>query len=82
MDKCEHWINSVKEESPKNVIICLVGNKIDLQDRREVSVEDMVLFAEKHALNMCFETSAKSGYGMEDMVYEIAAEINACRDSF
>jgi len=45
-----------------------------------VTAEDMVVFAQKHNLNMVFETSAKTNYGMDDMIYEIAQEIDACKD--
>lgn len=42
----------------------------------------MVVFAQKHNLNMVFETSAKTNYGMDDMIYEIANEIDSCKDKF
>jgi len=47
-----------------------------------VTAEDMVVFAQKHNLNMVFETSAKTNYGMDDMIYEIALEIDTCKDKF
>jgi len=31
---------------------------------------------------MVFETSAKTNYGMDDMIYEIANEIDSCKDKF
>ena len=42
----------------------------------------MILFAQKHELSMVFETSAKTNYGMDDMIYEIAVEIDHCRHNF
>ena len=42
----------------------------------------MVVFAQKHNLNMVFETSAKTNYGMDDMIYEIANEIDSCKEKF
>ena len=42
----------------------------------------MVVFAQKHNLNMVFETSALTNYGMDDMIYEIALEIDAAKESF
>jgi hypothetical protein len=42
----------------------------------------MVVFAQKHNLNMVFETSAKTNYGMDDMIYEIALEIENTKDKF
>ena len=31
---------------------------------------------------MVFETSAKTNYGMDDMIYEIAVEIDSQRNNF
>ena len=82
LEKCAKWIDDLRAEAPENCILCLTGNKIDLEDKREVAAEEMVLFAQKHNLNMVFETSALTNYGMEDMIYEIAVEIDAQKESF
>ena len=72
----------LKQEAPENCIICLTGNKIDLEDKREVTAEEMVVFAQKYGLNMVFETSAKTNYGMDDMIYELAMEIDVQKENF
>ncbi|CAO0790855.1 unnamed protein product [Mucor circinelloides] len=57
------WIDDVRAERGDDVIIVLVGNKSDLSDKREVTVED----AEKRSkeLNVMFiETSAKAGHNV------------------
>ncbi len=54
------WIDDVRTERGQNVIIVLVGNKIDLEEDRQVSAEE----AEKMAAEldvMWIETSAKNG---------------------
>lgn len=79
---CKTWIEDLKAQAPENCLMCLTGNKIDLEDKREVSAEDMVLFAQENDLSMVFETSAKTNYGMEDMIYEIAVEIDALQSKF
>lgn len=80
LEKTAKWIDDLRAEAPEGCILCLTGNKIDLEDKRVVSAEDMVVFAQKHNLNMVFETSAKTNYGMDDMIYEIAVEIDSCKD--
>ncbi|KPP61986.1 ras-related protein Rab-6A-like, partial [Scleropages formosus] len=63
------WIDDVRTERGSDVIIMLVGNKTDLADKREVSVEA----AEKKAreLNvMHIETSAKAGYNVKQITTE------------
>ena len=42
----------------------------------------MILFAQSHGVAMVFETSAKTNYGMDDMIYEIALEIDKNREKF
>jgi GTPase SAR1 family protein len=36
------WINDVKKHTQKDCIIALVGTKIDLQNLREVSTNDLI----------------------------------------
>lgn len=33
------WIRELKEKGPKNIIVAIAGNKLDLEDEREVSTE-------------------------------------------
>ena len=56
----------MRTERGNDVIIMLVGNKTDLQDKRQILTED----GEKKAkeLNVMFiETSAKSGYNVKQV---------------
>ena len=55
----------------KNILICLVGNKIDLEDKREVSYEEGKNFAEENDL-LFFETSAKDGNNIREIFLESA----------
>ena len=55
----------------KNILICLVGNKIDLEDKREVSYEEGKNFAEENDL-LFFETSAKDGNNIQEIFLESA----------
>ncbi|XP_019391797.1 PREDICTED: ras-related protein Rab-41 isoform X7 [Crocodylus porosus] len=60
------WIDDVRTERGSDVIIMLVGNKTDLADKRQVSVEEGERKAQ--GLNvMCIETSAKAGYNMKQV---------------
>ncbi|KAG7465100.1 hypothetical protein MATL_G00172550 [Megalops atlanticus] len=63
------WIDDVRTERGSDVIIMLVGNKTDLADKRQVSVEA----AERKAreLNVMYiETSAKAGYNVKQITTE------------
>ena len=55
----------------KDILICLIGNKIDLEDKREVSYEEGKNFAEENNL-LFFETSAKDGNNIQEIFLESA----------
>ena len=53
------WLEEVQTHGAKNVCIILIGNKKDLEDKREVSYEEGEALAKKHKL-LFLETSAKT----------------------
>lgn len=60
------WIDDVRTERGNDVIIMLVGNKTDLQDKRQVAEEEGQKKAKE--LNVMFiETSAKSGFNVKQV---------------
>ena len=76
-DSFEHivnWIQDIRDQSPKTVLIVLVGNKIDLEDKRVVSYDEGSEFAIKNGF-IFEETSAKTGQGIEEIFTKSAKEI-------
>ena len=69
-----NWIQDIKDQSPKTVLIVLVGNKIDLEENRAVSYDEGSEFAIKNGL-IFEETSAKTGQGIEEIFLKSAKEI-------
>ena len=55
-------------------MICLIGNKIDLENKREVSYEEGKNFAEENDL-LFFETSAKEGNNIQEIFVQSATNI-------
>lgn len=51
----------------EDVRIYLIGNKAEMEDEREVSFERAVKFANQNGIHMVFETSAKTGYNVEEV---------------
>lgn len=68
------WIDEVRTERGGDVIIALVGNKTDLVDRREVSVEEGDQRAREAGV-MFVETSAKAGFNIKALFRKIAAAL-------
>jgi Ras-related protein Rab-2A len=71
----QDWFNECKKQTPKTAMMVLVGNKIDLNNKREVSYEEGENFAKNNSM-LFYETSAKNGDNIENMFYE-SAEIIA-----
>ena len=67
------WINSIKiNMEAKNIFLPLivVGNKIDMENERDITKEDAENFASENKYKY-FETSAKTGEGVDEAVKEL-----------
>jgi len=68
------WIEDVRSERGNDVIIVLVGNKADLSDKRQVTLEEAT--AKATLLNIMFmETSAKAGHNVKSLFKKIAMSL-------
>ncbi|KAF2459135.1 ras family-domain-containing protein [Lineolata rhizophorae] len=65
------WVDDVRGERGNDVIIVLVGNKTDLNDKREVTTAQGEDEARRHNL-MFIETSAKVGHNVKTLFRRIA----------
>ena len=52
--------------------MCLIGNKSDLEPKRQVSHEEGLSFKQKNNLLYFTETSAKSGDNIDKMFIDVA----------
>ena len=79
-DNVKGWINSIKSNIGENVIpIIIVGNKIDMENMREISKEDGNKTASENGFKY-FETSAKTGKGVDEAFKEIVNQILDIQD--
>ena len=61
-----HWVNETKDLKREDAIFVLVGNKIDLEDKRQVSTKEGENFANEKEF-IFFEVSAKTGQGVQEL---------------
>ena len=74
----DRWIEDVRKQGD-DVIFVLVGNKTDLENEREVSVEEGEKKAREMDL-MFVETSAKSGYNVKHLLRIIIQSLSKIID--
>ena len=63
----ETWLNEIKTQSNPDIKLILIGNKVDLEDIREVSKEQGEKFCSDHNLCYFMETSAKTGFNAQNL---------------
>jgi len=68
------WIDDVRSERGNDVIIVLVGNKADLSDKRQVTLEEATAKATQLDI-MFMETSAKAGHNVKNLFKKIAMSL-------
>ena len=73
-DHIKNWLQDIHEQSPKTVLIILIGNKIDLEDKRKISTDEGKDVAAQNGL-IFMETSAKTGEGVNEIFEKTALEI-------
>merc|ERR1712076_136688 len=68
------WLEDARRHSNSNMVIMLIGNKSDLEARRDVKREEGEAFAREHGL-IFMETSAKTAANVEEAFINTAREI-------
>ena len=69
------WLKEIKQHAAEDVRVYLIGNKSELEDLREVTPQRAMDFACEQKINKIFETSAKTGYNVEEVFACVAKEL-------
>ena len=74
-NKVKYWIKETNNYSPKDIIICILGNKTDVPSADNISFEQAKTVAGD---NLCYEISAKDGNNIslafEQLTFKIIKE--------
>ena len=71
----EAWLNEIKSQANPETKVFLIGNKIDLEDQRKITIEMAQTFSNEHSFNFFVETSAKTGFNAQNVFVEAAKEL-------
>ena len=70
--KLEDWLIDILNSAPKGVEIFLIGNKKDLESRRNVSKRVIENILSKHSIKNYIETSALTGEGVIEAFHKMS----------
>ena len=76
-EKSKSWVRELQRQANPNIVIALVGNKIDLVQNVENSRQVLTEEAKDYALDnglLFFETSAKEDDGVKEVFEEIGID--------
>lgn len=71
----DKWCEDVKSEREDDVILCIVGNKSDLSDERQVPIEEGERKSKILGASIFIETSSKDGYNVKTLFKQIAKSL-------
>lgn len=66
----EIWLKDLKTMANPDAKVFIIGNKVDLNDKREVTFEEGQKFCEDNGLDYFCETSAKTGFNTKNVFIE------------
>jgi len=69
------WLKEIKQHASEDVRVYLIGNKSEMEEQREVTYQRAVEFAKEYKLHKVFETSAKTGFNVEEVFATVAKEL-------
>jgi GTPase SAR1 family protein len=70
-DKVNYWLSQLKKFAPKDIVILIVGNKIDKENERKISKDQLIKFCDQQNV-MYEEASAKEDLGVSQLFRNIA----------
>jgi small GTP-binding protein len=69
------WIKELKDNGPVNISFAIIGNKNDLENKRQVLTKDAKKYADEMNA-VFFETSAKDNVNIDELFKEMSTKIS------
>eukprot|EP01117_Protostelium_nocturnum_P018080 TRINITY_DN7485_c0_g1_i1.p1 TRINITY_DN7485_c0_g1~~TRINITY_DN7485_c0_g1_i1.p1 ORF type:complete len:206 (+),score=33.13 TRINITY_DN7485_c0_g1_i1:27-644(+) len=73
-DSLESWYNDLRMVAHPDIVVVIVGNKCDVEDERQVTVEEGQKWADDHSAHF-FEASCKTDVGITETFDRVAKEV-------
>lgn len=74
-ESVQSWLDDLRKVCDPNIVIVLVGNKIDIETKRQITTDEGRELAEKNNL-LFFETSAKTHHNIEEVFVSAVENIS------
>jgi Ras-related protein Rab-11B len=73
-ENLQRWLDELRAMSDPDIVVMLIGNKVDLEDQREVTTAEGKAFAENNKISF-LETSAKTAANVTLAFETLVSEI-------
>lgn len=70
-EKVNYWLGQIRMSAPKDIVILIVGNKIDRENERKISKEQVAHFCSENKL-LHEEASAKDDMNVSQLFRNLA----------
>merc|ERR1719275_292412 len=74
-ESLERWLRELQDRTDQDIIVLLVGNKSDLEQQREVALQEAQQFMTRNGLAHYIETSALEATNVEEAFANILSNI-------
>uniref|UniRef100_A0A0E0LEW3 Uncharacterized protein n=1 Tax=Oryza punctata TaxID=4537 RepID=A0A0E0LEW3_ORYPU len=68
--RARKWVDELQRQGNPHLVMALVGNKVDLEEKRHVGTQEAMEYAERNGL-FFIETSAKTSQNVTELFYEL-----------
>ncbi|KQK17252.1 ras-related protein RHN1 [Brachypodium distachyon] len=72
--RAKKWIDELQRQGNPHLVMALVGNKVDLEEKRQIRTQEALEYAERNGL-FFVETSAKTAHHISELFYELAQRL-------